>query len=108
MASIDDSFSSLGHLLNRNKVDSLLSRALFLAGLHKSLQSILPADLKPHCQLANIRDGVVIMIASSSIWASRLRFHQTELLNYLRNEYGLHIHTLKIKVSTVSSSTPKS
>ena len=107
MANVDDSFSSLDHLLNRNGVDALLARARFLAGLHQSLQSILPADLKPHCQLANIRDGVVIMIASSSIWANRLRFHQTELLKYLHSEHGLLIHTLKIKISAIDFGLPK-
>jgi len=64
------------------------------------LQTVLPPELQPHCRLANVRDGVVIMLATSSIWASRLRFHQTDLLKHLNEVHGLLIHTLRIKVST--------
>lgn len=43
----------------------------------------LPTPLRPHCAVANWRDGVLILTASSSAWTAKIRFYLPELKKLL-------------------------
>lgn len=50
----------------------------------------LPPPLRPHCGIANYREGVLILTASSPAWAAKIRYQLPELRKALakNNELG--------------------
>ncbi len=77
----------------------LLQRGHFLQRLNKLLQSLLDDNLKLHCQVGNIRDGVLILYSDSTAWASRLRYQCPALLKQLQQRRGLaELRQIEVKV----------
>ncbi|MCY4142489.1 MAG: DUF721 domain-containing protein [Gammaproteobacteria bacterium] len=50
----------------------------------KIVQSVLPANEAPHCVGASVKGTVVVLMADSAAWASRLRFRKKALLANLQ------------------------
>lgn len=55
-----------------------------LSKLNKALKKHLDPALALQCQVANLRDGILIITTPSSIWGHQLRFQEMELLSALR------------------------
>lgn len=66
-----------------------MQRGQFLYRLNRLVASLLDSDSKLHCQVGNIRDGVLILYADSAGWASRLRYQAPTLLKQLQQRKGL-------------------
>lgn len=56
-----------------------------LSQLNQALKQHLDPELAPHCQVANLRNGILILTTHSSIWGHQLRFQEMALLSALRN-----------------------
>ncbi len=68
---------SLAKVLNDSGsgvLGELLAHARRLRDLDQRLAACLPADLAPHCRVADYRDESLTLGADSPLWASRLRF----------------------------------
>ena len=78
----------------------LLRKAGQLEKLQLQLHQCLPASLAPHVQLANLRDGRLLLTADSAVWASKLRYLSVDLLQQL-NAAGWPCQHIDIKVATV-------
>ena len=64
-----------------------------------ALQASAPQDLAAHILAANIRDdGELVVICSSSAWASRLRYEAEPLLDAARDA-GFQATTMRVTVS---------
>jgi hypothetical protein len=86
-----DKPSSLTELLKRANfpAEGVLQRGQFLHRLDRLLGKLLDDDSKLHCQVGNIRDGVLIIYSDSTAWASRLRYQAPTLLKQLQQRKGL-------------------
>ena len=51
-----------------------------LTELEKLLLPLLPEDIRPHINLANLRDRCLVIEASSSAWATRIRYEISGIL----------------------------
>ena len=75
---------SLENLLNPNAdggLGEIIRHARDMGDLVQMLQRALPADQAPAIAAANIRgDGELVILASSSAWASRLRYETDKLI----------------------------
>lgn len=72
----------LDKLLNSGtgSLEKLIQTAQNMDSLSTALRAVLPADHAPALIAANHRDdGELVVICATSAWASRLRFHATEL-----------------------------
>jgi hypothetical protein len=67
--------------------------------LNRLVREYLPAPLNQHCQVANIRDRQLILIADSSAWATMLHYQADDLLQYLKQQPGLE-HICNIRTRT--------
>ncbi len=61
-----------------------MSRIEYDADTTKIVQSMLPDNEAPHCVGASVKGNVVVLMADSSAWASRLRFRKKTLLSNLQ------------------------
>lgn len=80
----------------------LAERAGTLQELERALAPALPGDLRRHCRLANIHEGVVVMVADSPVWAARLKFAGPALLGLLRRDHGLSARRLRVRIAPAS------
>lgn len=62
----------------------LLRRASLLAQLQNVLAGSLHPDLAANLQVANVRDGCLILATPSPAWATRLRMQSRQVLEILR------------------------
>ena len=80
-------------------LDTLAQRARALDLLDGKLRHHLPAALASECHLADLRNGRLVFIATSSTWATRLRLHQTSLLSAARAVTGDTVEHFAVKVA---------
>lgn len=80
-------------------LDTLAARARALDLLDGKLRHHLPETLARECRLADLRNGRLVFIATSSTWATRLRLHQASLLTEARAATGDTIEYLVVKVA---------
>jgi len=88
-------------------VATLIKRARALAALDRKLRQTLPETLRGQCCLADVRDGRLVFLANSSVWAAKLRFHQTALLAEARMISGQAIEKFAVKVAPLPPVPPR-
>lgn len=77
----------------------VLAKVEQLRTLNQQIQTLLRPELAQHCQVANLRDGCLILQVDNAAWATQLRFEQTELLSKLRKQPALAgLASIKIQV----------
>ncbi len=91
----------LKNLLNTNNngdLADIVQHARNMDALLQVLQRALPEDHAASIAAANIRgDGQLVILASSSAWASRLRF-ETEALIEAARETGADVMSCTVRV----------
>ncbi len=91
----------LDSLLNPNNdggLGEIIRHARNMGDLVQKLQKALPDDQGPAIIAANIRDdGELVILASSSAWASRLRY-ETEALISAARESGNTVRSCTVRV----------
>jgi len=93
---------SLDKLLNSNAdggLGDIIQHARDMGDLVQMLQKALPAEQAPAISAANIRDdGELVILASSSAWASRLRY-ETEVLMAAARASGKSVNRCTVRVA---------
>lgn len=74
------------------------ARARWLAAAKKALWPLIPADLQPHCDLANYRDGVLVLTASSPVWATRLRQSSPAIIHRAPGNIKRPVHRIEVRI----------
>jgi hypothetical protein len=96
------SIKSLENLLNPNDdggLGDIVRHARDMGELVDQLQRALPDDMSGSIRAANIRDnGELVVLATSSAWAAKLRF-EAEMLMAAARETGADVTSCKIRVS---------
>lgn len=92
---------SLENLLNPNNnggLGDVIRHAKEMGELVWALQKALPSNFAPAIAAANIRDnGDLVILASSSAWAARLRY-ETEALIKAARDTGVTIGSCSVRV----------
>ncbi len=80
-------------------LDALADRARALDALDERLRRLLPAATARETRLADVRNGRIVFLASSSTWASRLRLYQSSILAEARAALGGAVERFTVKVA---------
>lgn len=73
-----------------------------LRAIREWVYHALPEDVQQHCQVGHYQKGILTLVASSSAWATQLRFLSGELLQKLRQDpKWAHIRSIQIKVESL-------
>lgn len=87
---------------NAGSLDKLIRHAQHLDELTGQLRAALPEELAAHLLSANLREsGELVLICSSSAWASRLRF-ESDLLLQVVGRSGRTAKCCKVTVSQLT------
>ncbi len=83
-------------------LDEIIQRAQNMDELTTALRAEMPPDAGPNLLAANLREnGELVLICTSSAWASRLRFESEKLIAAARKA-GLTVSSCKVSVSQKS------
>ena len=89
--------------LVNDHIADLVRRAEMLGQLQSVVAQALDPELAAHCRAANLADGRLTFITTSSIWATRLRFESTKLLDRFRDiPLTRTVRQISVKVSPFS------
>ena len=88
-------------------VAALTARARALDALDRKLRQPLPDALRRQCCLADVQAGRLVFLASSSVWAAKLRFYQTAIMAEARVVSGLKIEKFAVKVARLPPVPPE-
>ncbi len=89
---------NLNHFGQKNKqLQQLLAQSTHWQRLTNCLKQELPATMRPHFNVACVRDGCLVVIAYNSMAASRLRMVLPALLPQLQLIDGT-VESVKVKV----------
>ena len=87
------------------KLGALSKRAGSLQAAKAALWPYLPPSSRQHCDLANIRDSTLYIVADSPVWAARLRHTSRQILHAARDRCKIPVTGIKVRISP--RSTPK-
>ena len=76
----------------------VLNHSQRLEALNRILRGCIPAPLNQHCQVANLRDNILVLHADSSAWALKLRYGSRMLLQQLRQRGVPGLGAVEVKV----------
>ncbi len=79
-------------------LQAVLNHTQRLEVLNRTLRGCIPAPLNQHCQVANLRDNMLILHADSSAWALKLRYSSRVLLQQLRQRGVPGLSAIEVKV----------
>jgi hypothetical protein len=73
------------------------------------LRTYLPKNLREHIQVANFKNGTLIIHTDSSIWASQLRFLNNDIISCCNNDelFYPRVDKIQIKVQSLLSNEKK-
>lgn len=79
-------------------LQQMSKRAQKLTQLNSILQEILPSQFAGHCQLANMKDGKIIIHTENAAIASLLRFHSATICKTFSSQLVEKIVRVEVKV----------
>lgn len=79
-------------------LQQMSKRAQKLTQLNSILQEILPSQFAGHCQLANMKDGKIIIHTENAAIASLLRFHSATICKTFSSQLAEKIVRVEVKV----------
>ncbi len=80
-------------------LSKIIQRAQNMGALTTALRAELPADAGQNLLAANLREGgELVLVCTSSAWASRLRFESDKLMEAAR-QTGLTVNSCRVTVS---------
>jgi hypothetical protein len=89
---------------DNSPLSGVIRRGRQLHGLGVLLGKILGPELAAHCQLANIRGNTLVVTASSTAWATRVRYQSPQLLQKIRCEERFRgIDTIHVRITPLTS-----
>ena len=85
-----------------SELGSLLKRARLLQRLQNSLAAVVDPALADRFQVANVREGRLILIAPSAVWATRLRLHAAQFIELLRDAGLTNLEEVEVRVAPLA------
>ena len=80
----------------------LLAHARVLNRLDKKLTTTLEAALSPHCQVAEYRDHILVLVCSNASFATRIRLISRHILASLREDGEPGIEHVEVRIAPVN------
>ena len=78
---------------------ALARHAKLLRTIDGAVKPILPAELRPHIQVANLRGDVLVLMTESAAWAARTRYLSAQILQSCAGICKVPIRQVEIRVS---------
>lgn len=97
--------NNIGTLLRRNPgLQRLQTHAAKLQRLESLLNERLPEQIRSHCRVAALTDGVLTLHTDSPAWAAKLRYMTRDMLSIVQDcQLGEPVNTITVKARPPTS-----
>lgn len=85
----------------------ILAHARVLNRLDRILASILDPTLSPHCQVAEFRDQLLVLVCSNAAFATRLRMISPQLCESFNEQGGFGIERIEVRIAPLNRPQPE-
>lgn len=104
------SFKPIEKFAEQNSpLSKLLNRASKILIHQEAVRAALPEACRPHCWLANYRNGTLYLQTDSSVWGSRLRMQQRAIIQQLKKVPAFAaLHSVKVSIQPRYTAAPPS
>ena len=94
------SYKAFGDLLSATpELQKFVSKLQHLEQINNYLLTHLDPQLAPHCRVANLRDGALVLSTTSPAWNHKLRFAAVDILSLLRaNPLWSGLKSIEVRV----------
>jgi hypothetical protein len=86
-----------------SSLHKLFARAGQLAAIQAAIAEWAGEPLASSLNIANERDGTLVIYAASAAALTQVRFQQQELIHFLREQLGLSVTKLEAKINPAAS-----
>jgi hypothetical protein len=91
---------------SNEQLNKLYTHAKDICVLNEKLHNYLDPNLSRHCSIANYSADTLLVNAETSAWASKLRNHIPDILDFARHQCGLtKLISVRIRVSPIPNNT---
>lgn len=93
-------YKAFGNLLSGTpELQKFVSKLQHLEQINNYLSAHLDPQLAPHCRVANMRDGALVISTTSPAWNHKLRFAALDILSLLRaNPLWSGLKSIEVRV----------
>ncbi|HBG95177.1 MAG TPA: hypothetical protein DDY14_07595 [Chromatiaceae bacterium] len=74
-------------LRHSDAISKLLAEIQERANLLQQVRLLIPADIRPHCRQASLRDHLLIVCVDSPAWVAQMRLYAPTLINTFNTRY---------------------
>jgi hypothetical protein len=83
----------------KHQLANLIDKVNQLRTFNQSLIGILDPNLAKHCEIVNIKDGAITLIADNPSWATKIRFQSPDILGRLKEKQAFKsIKSIKVLI----------
>ncbi len=99
------SFKSVEKFAEPNSpLSKVLYRASKILNHQQTVRAAIEPSCRPHCWLANYRNGTLYLQTDSSVWATRLRMQQRAIIQQLKKTTVFSaLHSVKVSIQPRST-----
>ncbi len=91
----------ISHCFNSEEsLPRLLKKAAYLRELNRKFQTKLPLQLRGLCAIANLREGLLVLICKSQLEASKVRMHSRTILQMFNQNFKITVNKIKIIIDS--------
>ena len=81
----------------KNYLRLLIEKSNVIHTINTTLKTLLPEDIKPHCEAINVREDTLVLRLSNASWSVRLHYELPELLEKLQIHFSF-LKQIKLQV----------
>lgn len=92
---------SIGRILERfgtSEHPDIPHKVRALAVLENQILSLLPPEFAPHCRVAGLTGGRLLLVTDAPSWAARLRFQGPRLVQHLGRVGTVTLRTVQVRI----------
>ena len=82
-----------------NTLQTIQRNAKAILKLNRVVKSLLPAEIKPMCRVANYRNNIMVIEVANASWMTRLNYEKINLLSALRSSILPSLSSIDIRIN---------
>ncbi|MEQ5222816.1 DciA family protein [Providencia alcalifaciens] len=82
-----------------NTLQTIQRNAKAILKLNRVVKSLLPAEIKPMCRVANYRNNIMVIEVANASWMTRLNYEKMNLTSALRSSILPSLSSIDIRIN---------
>lgn len=85
----------------KGSLQAIQRTAKAILQLNRTVKSLLPAEMKPMCRVANYRNHILIIEVANASWLNRMNYEKPNIVSALRSTILPSLSSIDIRINPV-------